>query len=78
MTIHIPREFRCEVKIGAKSKDGLVALLCDLAEHLKDKIPESLERLRITGVAGPDGSEIKIVKSPIEVVTELGGGKADE
>ena len=74
MTIHIPREFRCEVKIGAKSLDGLSDLLSDLALFIGTKIDGNLERLRVTGVAGPDGSEIKIVKSPIEVVTELGGG----
>ena len=74
MTITIPREFRCEVKIGARGKDQLASLLRDLANHI-DSIDEALERLKLTGVAGPDGSEVKVVKSPIETVTDLGGGE---
>lgn len=72
MTMNIPRAFRVEVKIGAESTDELSALLHKLATHV-ESITEDLERLRITGVVGPEGSELKVVKSPIETVMDLGG-----
>jgi len=69
-TVTIPRAFRCEVKVGGTDKEEIILGLRALAD-LVSNIPEDLQSLKLTGVLGPDGAHIKVVKSPIETVTSL-------